>query len=226
MKSRLTTIVLACLFSVSAHAEDAKGLENDKQKFSYTVGYQIGAGLKRDGVDVDPEAVTQGLRDVLTGAAARLSREQMHAAIATYQQKETEQRAAAMEDNRKAGEAFLADNKKKAGVTELPSGLQYQVIKKGEGKQPKLSDTVTVHYRGTLINGTEFDSSYGRGEPASFQLDGIIKGWQEALPMMQEGAKWKIFVPPALAYGEQGTGAAIGPNATLIFEIELLAIKQ
>jgi len=226
MKSRLTTVVLACLFSLSAHAEDSKGLDSDKQKFSYTVGYQIGAGLKRDGVDVDPEIVTQGIRDVLSGAAPQLSPQQMQAAITAYRQKEAAERAASAEQNRKAGEAFLAANKKKQGVVDLPSGLQYQVIKKGEGKQPKASDTVTVHYRGTLIDGTEFDSSYSRNEPTSFQLDGIIKGWQEALPMMHEGAKWKIFVPPTLAYGEQGAGAAIGPNATLIFEIELVAIKQ
>jgi len=225
MNFRATTAVFACLFAAGVHAEDTKGLDSDKQKFSYTVGYQIGGGLRRDGVDVDPEAVTQGIRDVLSGAAPQLSTQQMQAAITAYRQKEEADRAASAEQNRKAGAAFLAENKQKQGVIELPSGLQYQVIKKGDGKQPKGSDTVTVHYRGSLINGTEFDSSYSRNEPTSFQLDGIIKGWQEALPLMHEGAKWKIFVPPALAYGEQGAGAAIGPNATLIFEIELVAIK-
>jgi len=127
--------------------------------------------------------------------------------------------------NQKEGEVFLAENKKKKGVITLPSGLQYQVIKEGTGKIPKATDTVTTHYRGTLIDGTEFDSSYKRGEPASFPVNGVIKGWTEALQLMKVGSKWQLFIPSNLAYGPQGAGQAIGPNATLIFEIELLSIK-
>ena len=130
------------------------------------------------------------------------------------------------EKNKKEGEVFLAENKKKEGVTTLPSGLQYKVIKAGTGKKPKSTDTVTVNYRGTLIDGTEFDSSYRRGEPASFGVSGVIPGWTEAMQLMQEGAKWQVVVPPNLAYGEKGAGPNIGPNATLIFEIELISIQE
>ena len=130
------------------------------------------------------------------------------------------------EKNKQEGEAFLAENKKKEGVKTLPSGLQYKVITEGTGKSPKASDTVTVNYRGTLIDGTEFDSSYKRGQAASFQVNGVIKGWTEALQLMKEGAKWQLFVPSNLAYGEKGTGSGpIGPNATLVFEVELISVK-
>jgi FKBP-type peptidyl-prolyl cis-trans isomerase FklB len=130
------------------------------------------------------------------------------------------------EKNKAEGEAFLAENKKKEGVKTLPSGLQYKVIKAGTGKKPKVTDTVTTHYRGTLMNGTEFDSSYRRGQPVSFQVNGVIPGWTEALQLMEEGAKWQLFIPSNLAYGERGAGRDIGPNATLVFEIELLSIEE
>jgi len=130
------------------------------------------------------------------------------------------------EKQKQRGEAFLAENKKKEGVKTLPSGLQYKVVKAGSGKKPKLDDTVTVQYRGTLIDGTEFDSSFRRGQPATFPVSGVIPGWTEALPLMEEGAKWQLFIPPKLAYGERGAGGLIGPNATLIFEVELISIQE
>jgi FKBP-type peptidyl-prolyl cis-trans isomerase FklB len=130
------------------------------------------------------------------------------------------------EKQKQRGEAFLAENKKKEGVKTLPSGLQYKVVKAGSGKKPKLDDTVTVHYRGTLIDGTEFDSSLRRGKPATFPVSGVIPGWTEALPLMEEGAKWQLFIPPKLAYGERGAGSLIAPNATLIFEVELISIQE
>jgi FKBP-type peptidyl-prolyl cis-trans isomerase FklB len=130
------------------------------------------------------------------------------------------------EKNKKEGEAFLSENRKKEGIKALPSGLQYKVVKAGTGKKPKSTDTVTTHYRGTLIDGTEFDSSYRRGQPASFPVSGVIAGWTEALQLMEEGAKWQLFIPPNLAYGERGAGSQIGPNATLIFEIELISIQE
>jgi FKBP-type peptidyl-prolyl cis-trans isomerase FklB len=138
--------------------------------------------------------------------------------------KQEEQMKKAGEKNKKEGEAFLAENKKKEGVITLPSGLQYKVIKAGQGKKPQASDKVTVHYRGTLINGTEFDSSIRRGQPATFPVSGIIPGWSEALQLMQEGAQWQLFIPPNLAYGERGAGNVIGPNSTLIFEVELISV--
>jgi len=130
------------------------------------------------------------------------------------------------EMNKKEGEAFLAGNKNKEGVVTVPSGLQYKVMKQGSGKKPKLTDTVTTHYKGTLIDGTEFDSSYRRGQPVSFQVNGVIAGWTEALQLMEEGAKWQLFIPSPLAYGERGAGPQIGPHATLIFEVELISVQE
>jgi len=141
----------------------------------------------------------------------------------TKQEEETKKLG---EKNRKEGEAFLAANKKKEGVKTLASGLQYKVIKPGTGKKPKSTDTVTTHYRGTLIDGTEFDSSYNRGQPATFPVHGVIPGWTEALQLMEEGAKWQLFIPSKLGYGERGAGQAIGPNATLIFEVELVSVQE
>jgi FKBP-type peptidyl-prolyl cis-trans isomerase FklB len=146
--------------------------------------------------------------------------------MAVFQKEMMAKQQAMADKNKKEGEAFLAENKKKEGVKTLPSGVQYKVIKAGTGKKPKLTDTVTVHYRGTLIDGTEFDSSYKRGQPASFQVSGVIPGWTEALQLMGEGAKWQLFVPSNLAYGERGTGGPIGPNATLIFEVELISVQE
>jgi FKBP-type peptidyl-prolyl cis-trans isomerase FklB len=206
--------------------EPAGGLKTDKQKFSYSAGYQIGQNLKRQNLELDPKAFSQGAQDAISSKPAQLKPEEMQAAFQAQQKKDMEKQAAAAKKNLDAGQAFLATNKKKDGVVTLPSGLQYKVITEGKGKQPKSTDTVVAHYRGTLINGTEFDSSYQRNEPATFPVGGVIKGWQEALPLMKEGAKWQVYIPADLAYGPRGAGGEIGPNEALIFDIELLSVKE
>jgi FKBP-type peptidyl-prolyl cis-trans isomerase FklB len=215
----------AALVAATSHAKDVVELNNEKQKFSYAVGIQVGQNLKRQNLDYDATALSQGIQDALAGTTPKLSDAQMRAAMEAVQKKELEKREAAAKKNLAAGHAFLAENKKKAGVVTRESGLQYKVVKDGKGKQPKATDTVQVHYRGTLLNGTEFDSSYQRGEPATFPVNGVIQGWQEVLPLMREGAKWQVWIPSDLAYGARGAGGAIGPNETLVFEIELLAVK-
>lgn len=210
----------------SQTAPPASGaLDSDRARYSYTIGYQIGSSLQQRLEDIDAETLAQGVREALSGTEAQLKPEEMQAALETYQQMQTKK----AEDRKQAaaaeGTAFLEANRDKEGVTETESGLQYQVIESGSGKQPKAEDTVEVHYRGTLLDGTEFDSSYSRGESTTLPVSGVIPGWQEALQLMKEGGKWKIFVPPKLAYGEQGAGDVIGPNETLVFEIELLSVK-
>ncbi|MDH5512032.1 MAG: FKBP-type peptidyl-prolyl cis-trans isomerase [Gammaproteobacteria bacterium] len=225
MKRCIAISLLAFSVSFNAWGKEPEGLETDKQKFSYTAGYQIGQNLRRQNLDIDTKSFSQGAQDAISNKPSRLEPEAMQAAVQAQQKKEMEKREMLAKKNQEAGQAFLDANKKKAGVVTLPSGLQYKIITGGKGKQPKSADTVVAHYRGTLINGTEFDSSYQRNEPASFPVAGVIKGWQEALPLMKEGAKWQVFIPADLAYGPRGAGAAIGPNETLIFEIELLSVK-
>ncbi len=227
MKTGLLLGLVAISFAVTAYAkEPATALKTDKQKFSYTVGFQLGQNLMRQKLELDPKIVAQGIQHALTGAVPKMSQEEMHASIMAYQKKEQEKVAALAKKNLDASHAYLEANKKKPGVVTLPDGLQYKVITKGTGKQPKMTDTVVAHYRGTLIDGTEFDSSYKRNHPATFPVNGVIKGWQEVLPLMKEGAKWQVYIPPELAYGEHGAGNAIGPNQTLIFDIELLSVKN
>ncbi len=227
MKTSFTIVVLALFLSLNAWAkEPASGLKTDKQKFSYTAGYQIGQNLKRQNLDLDPKTFSQGVQDAITSAKPRLKPEEMQAAVQTQQKKDMEKQEVLAKKNLEAGMAFLEANKKKEGVTTTPSGLQYKIVTAGKGKQPKSEDTVVAHYRGTLINGTEFDSSYQRNEPATFPVHGVIKGWQEVLPLMQEGAKWQVYIPSDLAYGPRGAGGAIGPNEVLIFDIELLSVKE
>lgn len=223
MQTRFGIGVVLCLFALGANAAEPSGLKSDKEKFSYAIGHQIAQNIKSRGFEVDAKALTQAIIDELSGKPPQLSPTDMQAAFIAYQQKRTEALSA---KNKQAGDAFLAANKQKPGVTSLPSGLQYKVIEAGKGQKPKVSDTVVVHYRGTLIGGEEFDSSYGRGEPATFALNGIIQGWQEALQLMPVGSKWEVYMPAELAYGTRGAGDAIGPNETLIFQIELIAIKQ
>jgi len=200
-------------------------LETEKQKLSYTMGQQIGSGIQQDKLDVETESLVLGLTHSLNGDASLLSPAEMQAVIEAFQ-KEMQEKANEVKDgNADKGIQFLKDNLSNEGVQVLESGLQYIVINQGDGEKPKATDTVDVHYEGTLINGTVFDSSIKRGEPATFPVNGVIPGWQEALQLMEVGAKWKVFIPSALAYGEQGAGGAIGPNETLIFEMELLAIK-
>jgi FKBP-type peptidyl-prolyl cis-trans isomerase FklB len=214
-------------------AAAAKGstatLTTKKAKQSYAIGANFGMGLKQQPIEVDPAIVAQGVRDALSGTKLALSNEEAGAVLKELQgdlQKKQEAMMSQMGDaNKKEGGTFLAANKAKEGVMTTPSGLQYKVIKQGTGPKPTAGDTVVCNYRGTLINGKEFDSSYKRGQPASFPVSGVIKGWTEALQLMPVGSKWELFVPSDLAYGDRGAGADIGPGATLIFEVELLSIQ-
>jgi len=211
-------------------AQETKPLKDQKDKVSYSLGVTIGKSMKRDSIDANPDLVAQGIRDALTGGKILLTDEQMTEVFMVLQQdlmtKKTETRKALAEKNLKEGEQFLAENAKKEGVVTQPSGLQYKVITDGKGKKAKTTDIVTVHYRGTMIDGTEFDSSYKRNEPATFQLQNMIPGFTEAISLMKVGSKHQFFMPSKLAYGEEGAEDAIGPNATLIFEVELLDAKD
>jgi FKBP-type peptidyl-prolyl cis-trans isomerase len=211
-------------------AQETPVLKDQKDKVSYSIGMEIGKNMKRQSLDVNPELLTRGVKDAFSDGKPLMTDEEMKEALMAFQKemmaKQQELAKVAGEKNQKEGEAFLAENKKKEGVITLPSGLQYKVIKAGSGNKPKATDTVTVHYQGTLINGTEFDSSYRRGQPVSFPVNGVIPGWTEALQLMETGAKWQIVIPSNLAYGDRGAGPQIGPNATLIFEIELISIQE
>ena len=200
-------------------------LKTEEQKISYAMGAYFAAGIQQQAVDLDLPAFMQAVEDQLKGAKLLIPEAEMQAILVRYQAKLTQQIESANTANQQAGEQFLAENKKQKSVIELPSGLQYKIIRTGEGEQPKPHSKVTVHYHGTLIDGTVFDSSYDRGEPVSFALDQVIRGWQEALPMMKIGSKWQIYVPAKLAYGDRGAGKFIRPGAALIFDIELLSIN-
>jgi FKBP-type peptidyl-prolyl cis-trans isomerase FklB len=230
MKRRLAMAMCAAVaLSGAAFAADAPELKNDKEKLSYSIGMDIGGNLKQGSVEVDPDMLAKGLKDSYGGGKTILTEDQARQAIADFQKtqmaKQAETTQKLSEKNKADGEKFLAENGKKEGVKTLPSGLQYKEITPGKGKSPKTTDTVTTHYKGTLIDGKEFDSSYKRGQPATFQVSGVIPGWTEALQLMKEGAKWQLFVPHNLAYGERGAGREIGPNATLIFEVELVSVN-
>ncbi|MDD2902165.1 MAG: FKBP-type peptidyl-prolyl cis-trans isomerase [Syntrophales bacterium] len=203
--------------------------KTEKDKVSYGIGVSIAKNFKKQGIDVDVDILTRGLKDGLTGAKLLINEQELAQVLMAYQnkmqQKMLEARKKAGEANKKEGEAFLAANKKKKGVVALPSGLQYKILEEGKGKKPKAEDTVIVHYRGTLINGTEFDSSISRGQPVTVNLAKVIPGWREALQLMPMGSKWQLFIPANLAYGERGSGKDIGPDATLIFEVKLIGIK-
>lgn len=219
MLAASTAVAQQKLEAVAPPAETPPG--DLTQQASYCIGLSLGDNFRRQRVQLDFEALNQGIRDGLANAEPKLSEEQIEKVMQAFQEQVGKMIA---ETNLKEGKAFLAANTKKEGVVTLPSGLQYKVIKKGDGPSPKATDTVTTHYRGTLLDGTEFDSSYGRGEPASFPVNGVIKAWQEALPMMKVGDKWELYVPAELGYGARGAGGDIGPNATLLFEVELLSI--
>jgi FKBP-type peptidyl-prolyl cis-trans isomerase FklB len=212
----------------SVSAQDKPDLTNPKQKASYAIGLNIGTTLKRQELDVDTKALTAGITDGFAGKPA-LTEDEQKAVLMDLQKsvmaRAEEKQNAAAETNLKAGEAFLAANAKKEGVKTTASGLQYKVINSGTGLSPKLTDVVKVHYHGTLIDGTVFDSSVRRNQPATFPVNGVIPGWTEALQLMKVGDKWKLFIPAKLAYGEQGPGP-IGPNSVLIFEVELLGIEK
>ncbi len=226
MKVKLT-VFLGILFLVSqVDAQENLVLKSQKDKVSYIVGLDIGTNLKKQSIDIDTAILAKGLKDALSGTKPLLTDQEIQETMVAFQKEMMAKQAEVGKKNKAEGEAFLSENKKKEGVKTLPSGLQYKVMKAGTGKKPTSTDTVTTHYRGTLINGTEFDSSYKRGQPVSFPVSGVIPGWTEALQLMEVGAKWQLFVPSNLAYGEKGAGNVIGPNATLIFEVELLSIQE
>ncbi len=204
-------------------------LKTEKQKISYFLGMNLAKGMKAEGIDVDVDIMAMAMKHVLSGGEVLFSDEQARQIGMEFQKQRGAQMKQRQQEvgskNKTAGDAFLAENKKKPGVVTTPSGLQYKVITAGSGQTPKASDTVTVHYRGTLTDGTEFDSSHKRGEPATFPVSGVIKGWTEVLQLMKVGSKYHVFIPSELAYGERGAGNVIGPNAVLIFEVELLGIK-
>jgi FKBP-type peptidyl-prolyl cis-trans isomerase FklB len=216
---------LTLLGSVCA-AADKPVLKDENERVNYSVGFQIGGDFQRQGVKLNPEILVQGIRDALEQQQPLMTEVEMRSTLVDLKKKivaeEEQLRKARGEKHRQAGLKFLDENAKKTGVITLPSGLQYQVLKEGKGQKPTLKDTVTVNYRGTKIGGTEFDSSSREGKPATFALNSVIPGWQEALPMMQEGAKWKLFLPPKLAFGDKGPLE----DQTVIFEIELLKVED
>lgn len=229
-----TAVTLAMMFlavgcTAGEKKVEIKELKDQKEKVSYSIGLNIGKDFKTQGVEVDTNILLKGMTDALSGAQPMLTEAQIEETLTQLQKdmvaKQETMAKEAAEKNKAAGAAFLAENGKKEGVTTLPSGLQYKVIEEGKGAKPTLDSTVTVHYKGTLVDGKEFDSSYSRNEPATFPVKGVIPGWTEAMQLMTEGSKWQIVIPSELAYGERGAGPVIGPNSTLIFEVELIKVQ-
>jgi FKBP-type peptidyl-prolyl cis-trans isomerase FklB len=218
-----------CAPEEASSASELK-LDTPKNRISYTIGVNIGQDFKTQNMDVDPDVLLMGLKDTLSGKELQLTEEEMVQEIQNFQQEMQARMVAEMEEqatrNKAEGEAFLVENAKQEGVVVTESGLQYKVLEPGEGDMPGPADVATVHYRGTLIDGTQFDSSYDRGQPATFPVGGVIPGWTEALQLMQPGAKWQLFIPAELAYGERGAGQDIGPNATLLFDVELISVEK
>lgn len=222
-------MVFGVIGATSGIAEETKKPESVEARVSYALGLNIGHGFKAQGIDIQTDLFLKGLNDGLSGANPLLTNEEMRTAMETLRADLEEKQRVKLEEigkkNLEESEKFFAANKKEKGVVTLPSGLQYKVEKEGTGKSPGKDDTVTVHYTGTLLNGQEFDSSHKRGQPATFKVGGVIPGWTEALQLMKEGAKWKLFIPSDLAYGEQGRPPVILPNSALIFDVELLKIN-
>ncbi len=225
MKYKNITLAILVLSLAAPAITFAAELKSHKQKFSYSVGYRLATSLKAEGLDVDPDAFSAAMKDALSGGKAALSPEEMQTVMAAERDKQLKVLEEKIAENKKAGDKYRAENAKKEGVKTLDSGIQYKVVKSGDGKQATAESEVTVHYRGSLINGTEFDSSYKRNNPATFGLTGVIKGWQEIVPMMKVGDKWEVVIPPEFGYADKGAGNVIGPGETLLFEIELLEVK-
>src|ERR1700730_8155778 len=221
-------IIIAATLSLvaSSFGADQPKLKDLKDKVSYSIGLNIGSNFKKQGQELNPDVLLAGIKDGLSDKKPALTEEQVRETMQEFGKQMQEKQKAIGEKNAADGAKFLAENKKKEGVKTTESGLQYKVIKEGTGPQPKNTDTVSVNYRGTLINGTEFDSSYKRGQPATFPVTGVIKGWTEALQMMKAGSKYQLFIPPELAYGERAVGGEIAANSTLLFDVELLEVKS
>ena len=219
--------VLGVVLLTAQCAQEPTDLKTEQDKVNYGIGVSVAKNFKQHGVEVDVNMMIKGMKDELSGKKLLLSDDELRKTMTAYQQelrrKQMQERKVAALDKKKEGDAFLAENKKKEGVVTLPNGLQYKILKAGEGKKPTAEDTVEVKYRGTLIDGKEFDSS--GAATRTFKVKEIIPGWREALQLMPVGSKWQLVVPPELAYGEKGMGQAIMPNATLIFEVELVGIK-
>ncbi|WP_207060818.1 FKBP-type peptidyl-prolyl cis-trans isomerase [Motiliproteus sp. SC1-56] len=228
MKKALISSAIA-LALASAPLAQAAELGSDEQKVSYIMGLDVGTRMEGLGYELDQEAFRQGLMESAKNSERTLTNEEiqqaMQGAQQRYQQRQQEAQQAQAKENQAKGEAFLAANSERDGVVTTASGLQYKILEAGEGDKPKASDTVQVHYRGTLIDGTEFDSSYSHGGPATFPLNGVIPGWTEGLQLIAEGGKAELYIPAELAYGARGMGPVIGPNSTLVFEVELLDIN-
>jgi len=205
-------------------------LKDKKEKISYSIGVDIGRSIQKQKIGIDPNAFFTGFKDGQANKTTMMSEDQVHQTLLALQTEMLERQKAETkklaDKNLAEGQKFLAENKKRKGVVTLPSGLEYRIIKQGTGESPKLTDVVTVNYRGKLINGTEFDSSYTRGEPVKLTVNGVIPGWTEALQLMKPGAQWELFIPPKLAYGEMGANQIIGPNTTLIFDVDLLSVEK
>ena len=219
----LSGYIILVLLSLPALA--AVEITTDKQKLSYALGAYFSQGVKQQNIDLDIPAFLQAVEDSLNKSTLKMSEGEMETILNEYKTKLVSERSAVAETNKTAGQKFLEANKTKEGVVSLPSGLQYKILKEGTGAKPASDSNVKVNYQGTLLDGKVFDSSYERGEPVSFNLNQVIKGWQEVVPLMSIGSKWQVYVPPELAYGERGAGGAIGPNATLVFDIELIGIN-
>ncbi len=224
MKRFIISFALLSLAGSVFGQDKSTPLKDSKDKVSYSIGLNIGLNLKKQNVSINPDTFVLGLKDALAGKP-QMTDEQVKETMTAFEKEMIDKQKAAGVKNGADGEKFLAENKKKEGVKTTASGLQYKVVKEGSGAQPKEKDTVMANYRGTLIDGTEFDSSYTRGQPATFPVSGVIKGWTEALQMMKVGSKYQLFIPANLAYGERAMGPDIGPNSTLIFEVELLDVK-
>ncbi len=226
MKIRILTALALAVCSAAAVAQTDTRLESVLQRYSYGLGLQVGQSLRQQGLDeIDAAALALAIGDVLAGAQPRVTQDEMRAAVAEYREQLTARRTADGERNRAAGAKFLAGNRDREGVVALDSGVQYRVVETGSGSQPVGSSTVIVHYRGKLLDGTEFDSSFRRGEPTELGVGQVIPGWQEALKLMREGDRWEVWIPGDQAYGPRGAGQSIGPHETLHFEIELIEVK-
>ena len=227
---QIILIFVTMLITGGNSSAETLTIDNQIDRVNYSIGYQIGGDFKSQGMELNPELLIKGILDALSGQEPLMTSKEMRHTLIDFKEKimaaDALQQQHMAKQHLEEGKIFLAENAKKEGVKTLPSGLQYRILEEGEGESPKPTDMVTVHYRGTLIDGTEFDSSYSRNEPATFRADRVIKGWKEALQLMKPGAKYQLFIPPDLAYGERGGGSKIGPNRTLIFEVELLSVQR